>query len=197
MLFHAQSVTCLMATLVFSMNNCAHDTMIASNPCLDLNVLLVLYRRALQSSVLPRLAMTRALGDHMLKMPAGDLDQSNKGVLTVLTWYETLTTDVLPDAAQWCGQQRAGHHLHGCHEAGLMMRCAKLPRLGIWPQKNPTNYTSIVCLYYCIYKFLKCTVPHSVYVLQYVCYIVSFLLPLHYLASPAADLWFSSSQTDS
>lgn len=86
MLFHAQSVTCLMATLVFSMNNCAHDTMIASNPCLDpLNVLLVLYRRALQSSVLPRLAMTRALGDHMLKMPAGDLDQSNKGVLTVLT----------------------------------------------------------------------------------------------------------------
>lgn len=135
MLFHAQSVTCLMATLVFSMNNCAHDTMIASNPCLDpLNVLLVLYRRALQSSVLPRLAMTRALGDHMLKMPAGDLDQSNKGVLTVLTvltWYETLTTDVLPDAAQWCGQQRAGHHLHGCHEAGLMMRCAKLPRHGI------------------------------------------------------------------
>ncbi len=38
---------------------------------------LVLYSRALQqSSVLPRLAMTRALGDHMLKMPAGDLDQS-------------------------------------------------------------------------------------------------------------------------
>ena len=161
--------------------------------------------------------MTRALGDHMLKMPARDLDQSWTKHITRsfarlwqwwYEWYETLTTDVLPDAAQWCGQQRAGHHLHGCHEAGLMSvvpSCLDMgwdldyreQDLGSGLREIPqiTHPLYVYTIVY-IYKFLKCTVPHSVYVLQYVYYIVSFLLPLHYLASSAADLWFSSSQTD-